>query len=69
MGNLEQAMQRIDTLKNMNLRVLEESPNRVRIAMPRAGNGNHLGGVYAGAIFSLAEFPFGMMCVDRFGTQ
>lgn len=68
MSNIQLAMQSIATLKNMGLRVLEESRNTLKIAMPQEGNGNHLGGVYAGAIFTLAEFPFGMMCINRFGT-
>ena len=34
--------------------------------MPLQGNQNHFGGIYAGAIFSLAEFPFGLLCVNRF---
>ena len=58
----------MDTLKNMGLKVLEESRNTLKIALPLEGNANHLGGVYAGAIFTLAEFPFGMMCINRFGT-
>jgi len=69
MEKLEQMMQSIDTLKNMGLRVLEQTPNVLKIAMPQDGNRNHLGGIYAGAIFSLAEFPFGMMCINRFGMR
>jgi acyl-coenzyme A thioesterase PaaI-like protein len=68
-SKLVQAMQSIDTLKNMGLKVLVESPNTLKIAMPREGNANHLGGVYAGAIFTLAEFPFGMMCINKFGMS
>jgi len=56
-------------LKHMGLKVLVESPNMLKIAMPREGNANHLGGVYAGAIFTLAEFPFGMMCINKFGMS
>ena len=69
MEKLEQMMQSIDTLKNMGLRVLEQTPNVLKIAMPQDGNRNHLGGICAGAIFSLAEFPFGMMCINRFGMR
>jgi len=69
MDKAEHMMQSIDTLKNMGLRVLEQSPNVLKIAMPADGNRNHLGGVYAGAIFTLAEFPFGIMCISRFGMQ
>jgi len=68
-NSLDQAIRSIDTLRNMNLRVLEQSANTLKIAMPREGNSNHLGGVYAGAIFSLAEFPFGVMCIQRFGLS
>lgn len=69
MNSLDQAIRSIDTLRNMNLRVLEQSANTLKIAMPREGNSNHLGGVYTGAIFSLAEFPFGVMCIQRFGLS
>lgn len=67
--NLEHMIQSVDTLKNMGIRVLEQSPNLLKVEMPLEGNRNHLGGIYAGAIFSLAEFPFGMMCVLKFGLQ
>lgn len=69
MNKLEQMIQGVDTLRNMGLKILEASPNVLKVTMPREGNRNHLGGVYAGAIFSLAEFPFGMMCVNRFGMR
>jgi len=67
--NLEQMLQGVDTLKNMGIRILEQSPNILKVELPLEGNRNHLGGIYAGAIFSLAEFPFGMMCVLKFGMQ
>jgi thioesterase domain-containing protein len=69
MEKSEQMIQGIDTLKNMGLTVLEQTPNFLKVSMPKAGNGNHLGCVYAGAIFSLAEFPFGMMCIHKFGMH
>jgi acyl-coenzyme A thioesterase PaaI-like protein len=37
--------------------------------MPLEGNTNHFGTQYAGAIFSLAEFPFGLMFAARFGLK
>lgn len=69
MDKAEQMIQGIDALKHMGLKVLEQAPNFLKVAMPKEGNGNHLGGVYAGAIFSLAEFPFGMMCISKFGMS
>lgn len=62
-------IQGINTLKNMGLQVLEQTPNFLKVQMPKEGNKNHFGGVYAGAIFSLAEFPFGMMCIHKFGMR
>jgi len=62
-------IQAIEALRPMGLRVLEESRNVLRIALPQEGNGNHVGGVYAGALFTLAEFPFGMMCLNRFSRE
>jgi len=69
MGNAEQLIGRSDTLKHMGLRVVEQTPNVLKIVMQQDGNRNHLGGIYAGAIFSLAEFPFGIMCINKFGTR
>ncbi len=59
----------IETLQHMGLEVLEHTPNRLRVKMPLEGNRNHLGGMYAGAIFTLAEFPFGLMFAAKFGLD
>lgn len=67
MSEIAEAIKSIDTLKHMGLELLETTDNRVRIRMPKEGNTNHLGGVYAGAIFTLAEFPFGMMYIAKLG--
>ncbi|MGH1372641.1 MAG: YiiD C-terminal domain-containing protein [Cellvibrionaceae bacterium] len=67
MSKIAEAIKSIDTLKHMGLEILESNDNRVRIRMPKEGNTNHLGGVYAGAIFTLAEFPFGMMYIAKLG--
>ncbi len=67
MSKIEEAIKSIDTLKHMGLEILESNDNRVRLRMPKDGNTNHLGGVYAGAIFTFAEFPFGMMYIAKLG--
>ncbi|MDE2429055.1 MAG: PaaI family thioesterase [Burkholderiales bacterium] len=69
MNTMPSTMLNVDTLQHMNLKVLHASDNVLKVEMPPVGNSNHLGGVYAGAIFSLAEFPFGMLCVNRFGME
>lgn len=67
MSKIAEAIKSIDTLKHMGLELLEITDNRVRIRLPKEGNTNHLGGVYAGAIFTFAEFPFGMMYIAKLG--
>jgi thioesterase domain-containing protein len=69
MSKMQEMMGLIPTLERMNCKVLEETPNRCVIEMPLEGNTNHLGTVYAGALMSLAEFPFGMMYLSRFDIK
>jgi acyl-coenzyme A thioesterase PaaI-like protein len=38
----------------------------VRLRMPLAGNQNHLGSMYAGALFTLAEIPGGALFMTSF---
>ncbi|WDP90836.1 MAG: YiiD C-terminal domain-containing protein [Desulfobacter sp.] len=59
-----------DFLKNMGLRVLDIEPGRVRLMLPKQGNENHLGTVWAGALFTLAEVPGGILAFTLFdGTR
>src|SRR3546814_5417956 len=48
------------------LRVLELPRGYVRCQMPFAGNGNHVGTMYAGAPFTLAELPGGALFLASF---
>jgi acyl-coenzyme A thioesterase PaaI-like protein len=57
---------RILFLARMNLRVLDLRPRHVRLWAPLLGNENHVGGVYAGALFTLAEIPGGVLCLTTF---
>lgn len=41
----------------------------VRLRMPLAGNENHIGSMYAGALFTLAEIPGGALFLTSFDTQ
>lgn len=65
--NLTEMMQQLPTIARMNCEVVEESENRCVVEMPLEGNSNHVGTAYAGAMFTLAEFPFGLMFLSRFG--
>ena len=60
-------IQAVPTLTHMGLEAIEDGPNCMHVKMPAKGNSNHFGAVYAGAIFSLAEFPMGMLFGNRFG--
>ena len=44
-------------------------PGHVRLRMPLAGNQNHLGSLYAGALFTLAEVPGGALFFSSFDSQ
>ena len=41
-------------------------PGRIRMTMPAGPNGNHIGTMYAGALFTLAELPGGAMFLTTF---
>jgi thioesterase domain-containing protein len=44
-------------------------PGYVRLCMPLAGNQNHIGSMYAGALFTLAEIPGGALFLTSFDAQ
>lgn len=44
-------------------------PGYVRLLMPLAGNQNHIGSMYAGALFTLAEIPGGALFLTSFDAQ
>lgn len=44
-------------------------PGWVRLRMPLEGNQNHIGSMYAGALFTLAEIPGGALFLTSFDTQ
>lgn len=44
-------------------------PGFVRLRMPLQGNQNHIGSMYAGALFTLAEIPGGALFLTSFDTQ
>ncbi|MCV6621604.1 MAG: thioesterase domain-containing protein [Cellvibrionaceae bacterium] len=54
----------IPILGHMGADVIEVSPGRVKAKMPLAPNANHVGTMYAGSLFTLAEFPGGVLFLD-----
>ncbi len=59
----------IPILAKMKAQVLGISDNCVRAMMPFAENTNHVGTMYAGSMFTLAEFPAGVLFVRRVDTN
>ncbi|MDE0856206.1 MAG: YiiD C-terminal domain-containing protein [Nevskia sp.] len=58
----------IKFVANTGLRVVELRRGYVKCLMPFAGNGNHIGTMYAGALFTVAEIPGGALFVSSFDT-
>ncbi len=53
-------------VERCGLRALVLEPHRVRLGMPLAGNTNHFGSMYAGALFTVAEIPGGALFLTTF---
>lgn len=57
---------KFDFLRNMGLKVLILEPGKVRLILSMKGNENHLGILWAGVLFSLAEVPGGILAYSTF---
>ena len=57
---------KIPFVRRMGLKVLEAKPGYVKLTAPLAGNENHVGTMYAGAQFTLAEIPGGALALCTF---
>ena len=51
----------IPVMGHMGVRVLEVAPGRVAAEVPFEGNANHVGTMYAGVLYSVAEVLGGIM--------
>lgn len=60
---------KIDFVKRCGLKAEQLEPGFVRLRMPLAGNQNHIGTLYAGALFTLAEIPGGALFLTSFDVQ
>uniref|UniRef100_A0A832EJP8 DUF4442 domain-containing protein n=1 Tax=Desulfacinum infernum TaxID=35837 RepID=A0A832EJP8_9BACT len=59
----------IPFVQRSGLQVLEMRPGYVKLRMPFDGNQNHVGTMYAGALFTLAEIPGGALCYCTFDPR
>jgi thioesterase domain-containing protein len=51
------------------LKIITMSPNHVKVMLPKKGNENHVGTIYAGALFTLAEIPGGVLFYTTFDGE
>ncbi len=56
----------VPIIAKMGMEVVEMAPGRVTLRMPLAGNENHIGIMYAGVLFTLAEVPGGAVFFSTF---
>ncbi|TXH96081.1 MAG: DUF4442 domain-containing protein [Pseudomonas sp.] len=61
--------EKIDFVRRCGLRAEQLEPGFVRLRMPLDGNQNHIGTLYAGALFTLAEIPGGALFLTSFDVQ
>lgn len=59
----------IGFVRRSGLRVLGLERGRAQLQMPIRGNRNHIGTMYAGALFTLAEVPGGALFLSSFDTR
>ena len=57
---------KIAFVARMGLKVLKLSSGHVKLMAPLRGNENHIGSMYAGALFTLAEIPGGVLILTTF---
>lgn len=60
---------KIAFVKHTNLKAEVLEAGFVRLRMPLAGNENHIGSMYAGALFTLAEIPGGALFLTSFDAS
>lgn len=56
-------------VERMGLKALILEPRHVKLSVPLEGNGNHIGTMYAGALFTLAEIPGGALFLTTFDVN
>jgi acyl-coenzyme A thioesterase PaaI-like protein len=61
--------EQIAFVKRSGLKAKILEPGWVKLRMPLAGNQNHIGSMYAGALFTLAEIPGGALFLTSFDVQ
>jgi len=56
-------------VERVGVKALFMEPRRVKLALPLEGNSNHIGSIYAGALFTVAELPGGALFLTTFDVE
>ena len=56
-------------VERIGLQALIMEPRRVKLGLPLEGNANHIGSIYAGALFTVAELPGGALFLTTFDVE
>lgn len=56
-------------VERIGLKALVMEPRRIKLALPLEGNANHIGSIYAGALFTVAELPGGALFLTTFDVE
>jgi thioesterase domain-containing protein len=59
----------IKIIEKMGMRILDFKKQSVKIMLPKEPNINHIGTVYAGSLFSLADFAAGVLFYSAFDLR
>jgi thioesterase domain-containing protein len=59
----------IKVIEKMGMRILEFQKHSVKIILPKEPNVNHVGTVYAGSLFSLADYAGGVLFYATFDIK
>jgi acyl-coenzyme A thioesterase PaaI-like protein len=53
-------------VERAGVKALVMEPRRIKLLLPMEGNVNHIGSIYAGALFTVAELPGGALFLTTF---
>jgi thioesterase domain-containing protein len=59
----------IKIIEKMGMRILDFQKQSVKIMLPKEPNVNHIGTVYAGSLFSLADFAGGVLFFSAYDLR
>jgi len=56
-------------VERMGLRAVKLEPGDIQLTVPLKGNENHIGSMYAGALFTIGEIPAGALFLTTFDIE